>query len=320
MFDPNAETAAATATPPEGISAAPEGVRFDVALERYHTLALAARVWAFAEAESVGQLTGLIDWARASDKPWRILGGGTNVMPARDFLDMLIIRLGRRFADIEVDGGRGVVTCGAAAMWRPVIKAARDAGFGGLEYGWCIPGTIGGALAGNAGAAGRAVCEDVVRVHILDPETLSARTIDGGDVDYSYRNSSLRNAIILGADLRVVAMPADVIDERLGRMRAMRESQPSGVKSSGCIFRNPECGSAGRVIDELGLKGFAVGDAAVSEVHGNFLINTGRATPRDMLALITEVQRRVADDRGIALEPEVRFLGVPDSSPVSASR
>lgn len=307
---------AATITPPVDLPAAPPaGVAFDVALDRYHTMGLACRAWAFAEATSREHLADLVRWARSCGKAWRVLGGGSNVLFVRDVVDLLVIRLGRGLGAIDVEVERGVVRCGAAALWRPLIKAARDLGFGGLEYGWCIPGTIGGALAGNAGAAGRAVCEDVVRVRALDPATLEEVVIPSTAISYGYRRSSLRDVIVLEAELGLEVTPPDIIDRRLEEMRAMRKAQPVGVKSSGCVFKNPDGCSAGRLIDELGLKGLAVGDAVVSGVHGNFLVNRGHARPGEMLALIDEVRRRVAAGRGIELEVEVRLVGAGEEAP-----
>lgn len=289
------------------LEAAPAGVERDADLSRLHTLGLACRAWAFGEAASPEHLVEMIAWAEGEGKPWRLIGGGSNILFAKERVDALIVRLGRQFSRAEVDAERSVVVCGARANWPSAIKAARDAGFGGLEYGLCIPGTIGGALAGNAGAAGRAVCEDAVRVFAMNKRG-EPKTFHAGEFAFSYRHSELAEWLILGAELRVAPTPAEVVDRRMADMRDMRHAQPKNVHSSGCFFRNPPGGHAGRLIDECGLKGSAVGPAAVSEIHANFLVNQGGATPAELLELMERTRRAVERRTGVLLEPEVRVV------------
>jgi UDP-N-acetylmuramate dehydrogenase len=285
----------------------PEGVSIFESLAGHHTLGLDCTAWAFATATDMAHLGRLVQWAYQNEKRTVLIGGGSNLTFGKDHLDALVVRLGQGFRELQVHGPRGVVRVGAAIPWRRLIKACRDAGFGGLEYGWCIPGTMGGALAGNAGAAGRAVCEDVVRVRVLNRDGDIA-WMTSGDFQYSYRTSTLRQFVILEAELNIEVAAPDVIDAKLEEMKAMRKTQPVGVASSGCVFKNPVGKHAGRIIDECGLKGKRIGKMSVSTDHANFMVNEGGAAPSEFLALIDEVRDHVYMETGILLEPEVRII------------
>jgi UDP-N-acetylmuramate dehydrogenase len=286
------------ASPPNVLkSLAPEGVERNARLESRHSMGLDCQAWALAEANSPAHLAEVIAWAESNNKRWRVLGSGTNVLFTSDRVDALIVKLGKR----------GVARCGAATTWVPLIRAAREAGFGGLEYGWRIPGTIGGALAGNAGAAGRAICEDLVRVRVMNQRG-ELRELEQKDINYGYRRSSLGECMVLEAELRLKPALVEEIDERLEQMNVMREAQPRGTRSSGCFFRNPDQGPAGKLIDQCGLKGASEGGAAVSDIHANFFINRGGARPDDMLRLMRRVRSGVMDKTGVWLNPEVRMI------------
>jgi UDP-N-acetylmuramate dehydrogenase len=286
----------------------PEGVERNADLSGKHSLGLQCRAWALGEAESPEHLARLIAWAENENKRWRVIGGGTNIFFANDQVDAVVIRLGRAFLGASIDVERGVLRCGASTTWRPLIMMARAEGFGGLEYGWRIPGTIGGALAGNAGAAGRAICEDVIRVRAMSARG-EIREFLQKEIQYEYRRSSLGEWIILNAELRLEPATYEEIDEKLAKMDLMRETQPRGIRSAGCFFRNPAPDApAGRLIDECGLKGANEGQAAVSDVHANFLVNRGGATPAEMLKLMHRVRSSVMERAGLWLQPEVRMI------------
>jgi len=191
-----------------------------------------------------------------------------------------------------------------------VAVEARRLGLAGLEFLEGIPGSLGGALRMNAGAMGRWTFDVVERMRCMDPQG-AALDLEREAIAVEYRSCPmLRTHLALGARLRGSPAPVDEVRARMDTYSRKRwESQPS-QPSAGCTFKNPADGPpAGRLIDELGLKGTRVGDAMVSDVHANFLVNLGRATARDVLALIELVRRRVFEARGIPLETEVEIVG-----------
>jgi len=290
-------------------AAVPACVERDAPLRTLHTMGLEGTAWGLAEPSDVAELAEVLHYARGEGVEPVMLGAGSNIVFRSERANLLLVRLGKAFGEVTVDASRRTVTTGAAAHWRTVIKAGHAVSLGGLEYGWCIPGTMGGALAGNAGAAKRDVCDDVETVDVLG-EDGRVCTLGHGDFSHRYRKSSLMGQVVVAATLRLEPVSKDELPARLEGMRAMRKSQPVGVASSGCVFKNPTGPlGAGAIIDRCGLKGMRLGGMEVSPVHGNFFVNTGGATPEDFHALVAEVQRLVLEIAGVALEVEVRVIG-----------
>ena len=192
-------------------------------------------------------------------------------------------------------------------------KAAR-AGLGGLEWAVGIPGTVGGAVVMNAGAQGGCTAEWLHSVRVLDP----ARPADpfelaAADLDFAYRHSRLQQEplLVLSARFRLEPGhdPAALSARTSANLHSRTSTQPYQQPSCGSVFRNPEPLKAGQLIESLGLKGLSIGDAQVSPIHANFIVNTGAATAADIDALIRLVQQRVRDARGVRLHPEVKRLG-----------
>ena len=239
--------------------------------------------------------------------PVYVLGGGSNVL----FPDGLI---------------RGVVISTQnlkAIEWRTPITADIDAGvklsgimkelhaknLGGFEFAAGIPGTLGGAIAGNAGTGGHGVCELLDYVLTVEADG-TIKTWNHGDFTYSYRKCSLADGKRVIVNARMTFRTAhpkdkDVLESYLLR----RGSQPHGLRNAGCTFKNPEGNSAGKLLDECGCKGLCVGDAVVSDMHANFILNKGHASSSDILELIKLCAQRVYDSTGIKLEPEIKILG-----------
>jgi UDP-N-acetylenolpyruvoylglucosamine reductase len=199
--------------------------------------------------------------------------------------------------------------CGAGAKLKAVVMEARRSGLGGLEFLEGIPGSVGGALRMNAGAMGGSMFEVVVSVRSMDfGGTIHERVPAAMAV--AYRScSTLKNEIALAAVLRGKNETREVIEQRLNDFSRRRwESQPA-ASSAGCVFKNPPAIPAGKLVDELGLKGTRIGGAMVSLEHGNFLVNDGNATARDVLDLIEVIRSRARAERGIELETEVEIIG-----------
>jgi UDP-N-acetylmuramate dehydrogenase len=237
--------------------------------------------------------------------PHRFLGGGTNVLIADGELPWVILHLPVAHPGMRVEGNAAYVDASADLGGMVTFCAKRD--LGGMEGLIGVPGSVGGALRMNAGAYGTQIGPHVREVELYRAATGKIETLRGGDIRFDYRHTSFAPEDVM---LRVkLELPSKPYKEILAGIKVCNEkrrsSQPLNQKSAGCIFKNPQGGSAGKMIDELGLKGHRVGDAMVSDRHANFFVNAGRATCSDMLKLIDEVRDRVRDAYGMELENEV---------------
>ncbi len=262
------------------------------------------------DAEALGRL--LRSLAEAHE-PFTLLGDGTNVIFTRTEVRSLIIRLGAGLAFIEPTEAPERLRVGAATPLAHVLNHALRHELAGFEWAVGIPGTIGGAVVGNAGTAGRGMGDLVVALEGFtragDPVALGR-----DDLRFEYRDSNVRHLVVTVVELALTPSERDAIRGRMEEARALRQRQPHGDRSSGCIFRNPPGDSAGRLIDEMGLKNTAVGQARVSPDHANFLVNDGDASPEDILGLIDLIRRRVADETGVHLQTEVILLDPDEES------
>lgn len=244
----------------------------------------------------------------------RILGGGTNILaPDGGIPGVVVLTRGLdsavRISDLEIEAGCGLSLAKLAVF-------AQRLGLTGLEFAHGIPGTVGGGMYMNAGAYGGEMVQVAVSARFLTPDG-RIETVEGEALGLSYRHSVFmeREGIILSARFRLQPGDPEAI---LARMRELserrRSSQPLDLPSAGSTFKRPVGGYAAALIQEAGLKGFRVGDAAVSEKHAGFVVNLGRATAADVLELIRQVQERVCDHSGIRLEPEVRLWGTEEAT------
>ncbi|MCC7426117.1 MAG: UDP-N-acetylmuramate dehydrogenase [Alphaproteobacteria bacterium] len=246
--------------------------------------------------------------ARPADVPVSVIGVGSNLIVRDGGVPGVVVRLARGFNAIaaEADG----ILAGAACLDLAVAEAAAQAGLCGLEFLSGIPGTIGGAVAMNAGAYGRETREALDWAEIVTPDGRQAR-LANAELGFAYRRSALpAGAIVTRARLR--AMPEDkaAIAARMAEIRRQREaSQPTRARTGGSTFKNPEGARAWELIDRAGCRGLRRGDAMVSEKHANFLLNTANATAADIEGLGEEVRRRVKAATGVSLEWEIRRIG-----------
>src|SRR5580658_6250396 len=235
----------------------------------------------------------------------RFLGGGTNVLIADGELPWVALHLPSTQPGMRVEGTVAYVDASADLGGMVTFCAKRD--LGGMEGLIGVPGSVGGALRMNAGAYGTQIGTHVREVELYRAATGEIETLRGNDIRFDYRHTSFApDDLMLSVKLE---LPSKPFKEILAAIKICNEkrraSQPLNQKSAGCIFKNPPGGSAGRMIDELGLKGHSVGDARVSDRHANFFINAGHASAADMLALIADVRDRVRDRYGVELEEEV---------------
>src|SRR2546422_6837117 len=237
--------------------------------------------------------------------PHRLLGGGTNLLVADGELPWVVLQLARSGHDVVLEGDFALVDA-AADLGRTVTYCAKH-NLGGMEGLIGVPGTVGGALRMNAGAYGMQIGSYVREVKLFRAASRKIEVLRGNQISFEYRHTSFAPDDMMLAV--ILELPSKPYKEILQGIRICNEkrrsSQPLGQKSAGCIFKNPPGASAGRMIDELCLKGLSVGDAQVSDRHANFFVNAGRASAKDMLALITDVRGRVENAFGVKLENEV---------------
>jgi UDP-N-acetylmuramate dehydrogenase len=244
-----------------------------------------------------------------ADIPVMVIGVGSNLIVRDGGIAGVVIRLGRGFNDIVAD--EDIVKAGTAALDKRVAEAAAAAGIGGLEFYFGIPGTIGGALRMNAGANGGET-KDVLVSATGVTRSGAIVTLNNAAMNFRYRGNGADPSIIFTSALYHGALTAaEAIRARMTEVQNHRETaQPIREKTGGSTFKNPPGHSAWKVIDAAGLRGFKVGGAQVSEMHCNFLINTGNATAADIETLGETVRARVKEHSGIELEWEIKRIGI----------
>ena len=252
--------------------------------------------------ESIPELLNLLD---AQQIPHKFLGGGSNLLVMDGELPFVVMQLAKPEPDVVVEGNIATVDA-AADLGRTVTFCAKN-NLGGMEGLIGVPGTVGGALRMNAGAYGTQIGSYVREVKVYRAAERRIEILTGSEISFEYRHTSFApDDMMLAVKLE---LPSKAYSEILQGIRICNEkrraSQPLGQKSAGCIFKNPPGASAGRMIDELGLKGLHVGDARVSDRHANFFVNAGQASAADMLALIANVRGQVEKVYGVTLENEV---------------
>jgi UDP-N-acetylmuramate dehydrogenase len=299
----------------------PFGLRQAVALRDYTTWKVGGPAEWFAEPGNAEELLALLHWAGSQALAMRFIGAGSNLLIADGGLDGLCLCL-RRLQGSELDPSGGWVDAAAGEPIPTLARKAARAGLAGLEWAVGIPGTAGGAAVMNAGAQGGCTAEWLHSVRVVDPARPDEPfDLMAGELDFAYRHSRLQQEplVVLSVRFRLEPGhdPSTVSARTSTNLHSRTSTQPYQQPSCGSVFRNPEPDKAGRLIEELGLKGLHIGGAEVSPIHANFIVNRGDATASDIDALIRAVQHQVAEQRGIALHPEVKRLGF-GGSPASA--
>ena len=245
------------------------------------------------------------------ETPVTVIGLGSNLIVRDGGVEGVVIRLGRGFGDTKIEPDN-CLRAGTAVPDLRVAKAAQEAGLAGLAFYRGIPGAIGGALRMNGGAYGRETKDVLIEARGVD-RAGSIRTYSNAGMDFSYRHCGVGDDVIFTAAL-FQGTPGDrsAIAAEMDEITAKRETtQPVKSRTGGSTFKNPEGHKAWQLIDAAGCRGLMVGDAQVSELHCNFLINRGNATAADIESLGEEVRRRVREQSGVELEWEIKRVGVP---------
>jgi UDP-N-acetylmuramate dehydrogenase len=302
----------------ERVLAPPTGLRQAVSLADFTTWKVGGPAEWFAEPASREELLAQLAWGQAQGLPLRWIGAGSNLLIADHGLGGLTL-CSRRLQGSRIDRQDGWVEADAGEPIPTLARKAARAGLHGLEWAVGIPGTVGGAAVMNAGAQGGCTAEWLDSVEVLDPQRPDAPfRLPARELSYAYRHSRLQDGslLVLSARFRLEAGhdPAAVTARTSGNLHSRTSSQPYQQPSCGSVFRNPEPQKAGRLIEALGLKGVRIGDAQVSPIHANFIVNIGTAQAADIDSLIQLVQERVRQHEGVELHPEVIRLGFPPAA------
>ena len=283
-------------------------VRRNEPMARHTTYRVGGPASLFIECDTVADLAAATLILGEEEVGWTVLGKGSNVLVADSGYEGAVITLGREFKRHALDEEH--LRTGAAVILGAVVQDAFKAGLSGLEFAVGVPGTVGGALAMNAGARDEWIGAIVESVTVFEPGR-GLVGLRGPEIGWGYRRSDLAGrGIIVECVLRVEeADPAQIRRAMEASLRRRKRTQPLGDPSAGSVFVNPTGDSAGRLIETVGLKGARIGGAQVSDVHANFIVNKGGASARDIVALIRLVRDAVKDVHGIELKPEIRFLG-----------
>lgn len=285
-------------------------LRRDEPMANKTTMRVGGAARLYVEPGSVADLQALLRIAHARGVEVFMLGRGSNLIVPDEGVDGLVISLAHdSWARFEPRGD-GRVWVGAGLRLKNLCGLAAKAGLVGFEFLEGIPGNVGGALRMNAGAMGGWMFDVVEQVQVMSLDG-EVRTFAKAEMHVDYRHcAELHHAIALGALLRPASQAdAEAISRQIDSYRKKRHETQPREPSAGCIFKNPTGTSAGRLIDECGLKGERVGDAEVSPVHANFIVNRGRATGADVLELVRRVRARVRQAKGVELQPEVLLYG-----------
>ncbi len=310
-------------------------LKFDEPLKTHTHYAVGGPARFFVEAKTVEEIVELIAAVREHELDWVILGGGTNVLVNDQGFDGVVIKAANR--SVQVDVGNARVTAEAGALSSMVARQTANAGLTGFEWAVSLPGTIGGAVRGNAGCFGGEIKDSLISAEVLNVESGEIEEMSNKDLKFGYRESVVKDnpLVVLRATFQLEERDEKETKEKIEYVLKCRlKTQPKNAKCAGCAFKNfdfttnddisklldiaPEVPQkfidtnripAGWLIDQLGLKGTNVGGAAISEDHGNFITSDGSATADQLAQLIALIKTRVRDTYGIQLQEEVQYIG-----------
>jgi UDP-N-acetylmuramate dehydrogenase len=267
----------------------------------------------FAEPADAAALASCLAFAVGHRMPVLALGGGTNLLVADAGFPGLVVRCGTRDWIVESGPDGPLLRAGARAPLATMARSTARSGWAGLEWAEGIPGTIAGAVVGNAGAFGGEIAAVFRSATGYTPDA-GEQTLGSADLGFTYRGSALRDAppgtqFLLAVELALAARDAEELRSRMRDYAARRRAHTPAGASCGSVFKNPPGDHAGRLIEAAGLKGTEEGAAVVSPIHANYIINRGGATAREILALVERIRQAVVERLGVTLELEVRLVG-----------
>ena len=287
-------------------------VKNNINLINYTSIKVGGYSEFFAEPNSISELIEYLKWVRLNNLKYRIIGAGSNLLIKNSLHNGLTICT-RKLKRIKINKLSGLVEAECGVMLPVMANLLANNGCEGGEWLIGIPGTIGGAVFMNAGSGKIWISKYLVSVEVLDPKNLSIYKLNMDNLNFKYRFSSFQknNLTILSANFmfRPNKNIKQISDKTKENLRNKTKTQPYHLPSFGSVFKNPINNYAGKLIEEVGLKGFSIGGAQVSQMHSNFIVNNGNATSEEIYQLITVIQQKVLQKKGIFLHPEVRMIG-----------
>jgi UDP-N-acetylmuramate dehydrogenase len=287
-------------------------MKFMEPMKNHTSLRIGGPADIFSEPKNLPSLIKLLKGFARYRIPFYPLGGGTNMLVRDGGMEGAVLSLGsfRKTETMKEDNEYVYISAEAGALLQRLVHFSREHGYAGLEAFAGIPGTVGGAVCGNAGAFGYEIKDVIVSVERMNAEGQIKR-INAEGIVFGYRSSGiLSDELILSAEIKLRKDKKEEVSGRIENfLKIKREKQPIWEASAGCVFRNPSGLSAGKSIDEAGCKGMRIGDVEVSTLHANFFINKGSASAADFLRLMAEVTERVKANCNILLEPEIKIVG-----------
>ncbi|MCD6148297.1 UDP-N-acetylmuramate dehydrogenase [bacterium] len=303
------------------------GLKEDIPLAKFTSFNIGGRAKYFFEGNNKREIIKAVSLAKQEDLPFFILGGGSNLLVDDKGYQGLVIKIQNSGLKIQKENSNFKVAAGAGTSLSLLVSNAAENGLSGLEWTVGIPGTLGGAIYGNAGAFGKSMKDIVKEVEVFDAKDLQVKIYSLEDCRFDYRESIFKkdkNLIILSAVLELKKGEKKEIENKMKRYLSERKKkQPMGFACAGSVFKNPSFAqtsrrfmtdrelSAGELIERCGLKGRSIGGAKISEKHANFIINLGKAKFSDVRRLIDLIKKRVRSKFGIELEEELQYLEHP---------
>lgn len=293
-----------------------EGIRADVLFDEpmagHTTLRIGGPADVFVAPHDVESLGKILRAAKGSGIPVLPVGGGSNLLVSDRGIEGVVVSMGalKNLTALVGAGEERIFSVDAGVPLWKLLDMSKEEGLTGVEGLAGIPGQVGGAVAGNAGAFGCEMKDVLLSITLMDGAG-NVTTVNKEQVPFGYRTAGIpRDSLIIAARIRLGKDSPAAVSRRIEDFRKDKKSrQPLGQRSAGCVFKNPEGRPAGRLIDEAGLKGMRKGDIEVSGLHANFFINRGRGRAEDFMRLVEEVASRVKNYSGVALEPEIRVVG-----------
>lgn len=288
----------------------PDRVKFDEPMCLHTSFKIGGPADALITPQSVEELSRVLAFCADRQIPYYIIGKGTNLLVRDRGIRGAVIVIGQHFSQVEFTDSQ--VEAGAGVALTDLSHLAASRGLSGLEFAVGIPGSLGGAVVMNAGAYDGEMSDVVVSVKVISPDGRQLITLTKAELQYGYRKSVLldSNWVVLSARLALHPGNVKEIKAKMAEYTRRREAkQPISLPSAGSVFKKPKGYFVGPMIESLGLKGYRVGDAQVSELHAGFIVNLGQATADDVLTLIQHIQSAVAERFKVQLVPEIRILG-----------
>ena len=284
----------------------------NIRLFNYTTIKVGGLAEYFAAPNNIDEFINLVKWSHLNNQECRIIGAGSNLLINNICLEGLTICT-KKLKAVKIEPLTGLIEADAGVMLPVISNLLAKNGLQGGEWTVGIPGTVGGAIYMNASSGGLSLENNLLSVQAIDTKTLEISEIQKKDINFKYRFSPFQqnDLIILSAKLQFKTKGniSKLLKTTKKNLKKKTETQPYNLPSFGSVFKNPKNTYAAKLIDELGLKGFTIGGAEISKTHANFIVNNSSASSKDILELITLIQQKVLQKKGIFLHPEVRMIG-----------